>query len=125
MLLRAIGGTFYLIGFVLLVINIWKTAQSGSPVNETREVYEDQSLEKDRMAWGAVFRNDPITYLFWGLFFGILWFFLPPGASHMALLCALGFAYLGVKRFRADSASWASWYDDLSENFVPFTVSLS
>lgn len=122
MLLRAIGGTFYLIGFVLLVINIWKTAQSGSPVNETREVYEDQSLEKDRMAWGAVFRNDPITYLFWGLFFGILWFFLPPGASHMALLCALGFAYLGVKRFRADSASWASWYDDLSENFVPFTV---
>jgi cytochrome c oxidase cbb3-type subunit I/II len=49
MLLRAIGGTFYLTGFILLVINIWKTARSGSPVNETREVYEDPGLEKDRM----------------------------------------------------------------------------
>ncbi len=122
MLLRAIGGTFYLIGFILLVINIWKTARGGAPVNETREVFDDPGLEKDRMAWGAVFRNDPISYTFWGIFFGILWFFLPPGANHMALLCTLAFAGLAVKRFRADPAGWSAWYDDLSENFLPFTV---
>ena len=79
-------------------------------------------MEKDRMAWGAVFRNDPIAYTFWGLFFGILWFFLPPGASHMALLVTLGFAALAVRSFKRNSKAWSGWYDELSENYLPFTV---
>ncbi|MBL9157131.1 MAG: cytochrome-c oxidase, cbb3-type subunit I [Verrucomicrobiales bacterium] len=122
MLTRAIGGTLYLVGFVLLVINIWKTAKSGKAVDETREVFEDPAVAKDRMAWGAVFRNDPIALTFWGLFFGILWFFLPPGASHMALLVTLGFAAYATYRFKKDTATWAKWYDDISENYLPFTV---
>ncbi len=122
MLTRAIGGTLYLTGFILLVINIWKTAKSGRAVNETREVFEDPAMEKDRMTWGAVFRNDPIAFTFWGLFFGILWFFLPPGASHMALLVTLVFAAMAVYRFKKDTATWAKWYDDISENYLPFTV---
>ncbi len=122
MLTRAIGGTLYLIGFLLLVINIWKTAKSGAPVNETREVFDDPAMEKDRMTWGAVFKNEPITHLFWGLFFGILWFFLPPGASHMALLVTIGFAALAVYRFTRNPQHWSSWYDNLSENYLPFTV---
>jgi len=122
MLLRAIGGTFYLVGFLLLVINIWNTARGGKAVNETREVYEDPSLEKDRMTWGAVFRQDPFAYTVWGIFFGILWFFLPPGASHMALVCLVGFAILAVRKFRANTSAWSQWYDDLSENYLPFTV---
>ncbi len=122
MLFRAIGGTLYLSGFILLVVNIVLTARSGSPVNETREVFDDPDMKKDQMTWGAVFRNDPITYTFWGIFFAILWIFLPPGASHMALVVTLIFAFLAVKRFRANTASWAKWYDDVSENYLPFTV---
>ena len=122
MLFRAIGGSLYLIGFILLVVNIWKTAWSGSPVNETREVYEDPELQKDKMTWGAALRNDPVTYTFWGLFFGILWFFLPPGASHVALLCTIGFVAIAVYRFKKDTKSWAGWYDDISENYLPFSV---
>lgn len=122
MLFRAIGGTLYLIGFLFLVVNIVLTARSGKAVNETREVFEDPDMKKDQMAWGAVFRNDPITYTFWGIFFAILWIFLPPGASHMALVVTLVFAYLAVKRFKANTASWSKWYDDVSENYLPFTV---
>jgi cytochrome c oxidase cbb3-type subunit I/II len=122
MLTRAIGGTLYLCGFILLVINIWKTAKSGKAVNETREVFEDPAMEKDCMAWGAVFRNDPIAYTCWGLFFAILWFFLPPGASHMALIVTLAFAALAVYQFKKNTAGWAKWYEDLSENYLPFTV---
>ncbi|MAS95221.1 MAG: cytochrome C oxidase Cbb3 [Verrucomicrobiales bacterium] len=122
MLIRAIGGTFYLAGFILLVINIWKTVKSGIPVNETREVFDDPEMKKDKMTWSAAFRNDPIAFTFWGLFFGIIWFFLPPGASHMALLCTLAFAALAVYRFKKDKMDWAKWYDDLSENYLPFSV---
>ena len=122
MLFRAIGGTLYLSGFILLVVNIYLTAKSGNPVNETREVFDDPDMKKDQMTWGAAFRNDPITYTFWGLFFAILWIFLPPGASHMALVATLVFSYLAVKRFRTNSAHWTKWYDDVSENYLPFTV---
>ena len=122
MLTRAIGGTLYLIGFVLLVVNIWKTAKSGSPVNETREVFEEIDSDKDKMTWKAAFQNDPIALTFWGLFFGILWFFLPPGASHMALLCTLGFSAYAVYRFKQNSEGWSKWYDQLSENYLPFSV---
>lgn len=122
MLTRAIGGTFYLIGFILLAINIWKTAQSGTPYEESREVFDDPALAKDRMSWRAAFRNDPVAYTFWFLFFAILWFFLPPGASHMALLVTLAFAALAVYRFRRDPSGWSHWYNELSENYLPFTI---
>ncbi|MEX2578984.1 MAG: cytochrome-c oxidase, cbb3-type subunit I [Verrucomicrobiales bacterium] len=122
MLTRAIGGTLYLSGFVLLAVNIWKTARSGKAVNETREVFEDPALERDRMTWKAAFRNDPVAYTSWALFFGILWFFLPPGANHMALLSAIGFSAIAVVKFRKNTKAWSDWYDELSENYLPFTV---
>ena len=122
MLTRAIGGTLYLVGFSLLVVNIWKTAKSGAPVNETREVVEDPAMKKDAMTWKAAFRNEPIALTFWGLFFGILWFFLPPGASHMALLVTLGFVAYAVYQFKKNTQTWSDWYDNLSENYLPFSV---
>jgi cytochrome c oxidase cbb3-type subunit I/II len=122
MLTRAFGGLLYLVGFLLLVVNIWKTVRSGSPVNETREVYEDPAMASDGMTWTAAFRNEPIAYTFWGLFFGILWFFLPPGASHMALLCTFGFVAIAVYQFNKNSDKWSRWHEDLSENYLPFSV---
>ena len=119
---RAIGGTAYLMGFCFLVINVWKTARSGAPVNETREVYDDPAMRKDQMTWGRTFKSDPIAITFWGLFFAILWFFLPPGASHMALICAIGFGFFGVRKFLADPKSWSDWYEDLVKNYLPFSV---
>ena len=119
---RAIGGFLYLAGFLLLAFNIWKTAKSGERVNEKREVYDDPDVKIDGMSWGRAFKNDPVAFTFWGLFFGILWFFLPPGASHAALLCTIGFAFFAVKKFKQNSSDWAQWYEDLAENFMPFSV---
>ncbi len=122
LIIRGIGGFFYLAGFALLVINIWKTARSGSPVNETREVFDDPEMKKDAMTWTRTFKNDPIAYTFWGLFFGILWFFLPPGASHAALLVTAVFVVFAVKKFKANTKDWSDWYEDLAENYLPFSV---
>lgn len=122
MLTRAIGGTLYLAGFILLVINIWKTARAGSPVNETREVFEDPSMAKERMTWQAAFRSDPVALTMWGLVFAILWLFLPPGASHMALIYLGGYVVYLVYRFKRENKSWGHWYEQLAENYIPFSV---
>lgn len=122
MLTRAIGGTLYLSGFILLVVNIWKTARSGTATNETREVYDDPAMKRDQMTWKAAFRNDPVTYTVWTLIFGIHWFFLPPGASHMALLCMIGFAVMACIKFKQNTKAWSDWYDELSENYLPFSI---
>jgi len=122
MLFRAIGGTLYLIGFIIMVVNLVMTIRAGSPVNETREVFEDPDAKQDTMTWKGAFVNDPIAYTFWGLFFAILWFFLPPGASHMALLITLTFAAIAVYRFKQNSSAWSDWYERLAENYIPFSV---
>ena len=122
MLTRAIGGTFYLIGFLLLVVNIWKTARGASPVVETRTVPVDLAEEKRKAIWGAAFRNEPVAYMLWALFFMILWFFLPPGASHMAFVCVVALSFVAVVKFRRDSKSWVDWYEDIAENYLPFSI---
>ena len=122
MLFRAIGGTAYLVGMILLAVNIYKTAKSGSPAIDRCEVFVGARGETDRMRWSEVFRNDPIAYTFWGLFFGILWFFLPPYADAMALTITGILAFLAVRAFQRGNKSWSAWYDKLSENWVPFTL---
>ncbi|MCB1064431.1 MAG: cytochrome-c oxidase, cbb3-type subunit II, partial [Verrucomicrobiae bacterium] len=122
MLFRALGGTLYLTGMILMAFNIYKTAKSGSFANETREVAIVGRDKKDNMTWGKVFRNDPIAYTAWGLAFGILWFFLPPFADLMALLICGALVVFAVRAFKRSTNTWSQWYDQLSENYLPFTV---
>ena len=88
---RGIGGVLYLAGFIMLTINIFKTAKMGKVVDATAEVPAQAPPEKDSArGFGLVFRNDPITYTFWVIIFVILWIFLPRGMDIGALIIALG-----------------------------------
>jgi len=122
MLFRAIGGSLYLVGMILMAFNLWKTARSGSFANETREVAVIEREAKDRMQWGEVFRNDPIAYTFWAMLFAILWFFLPPYADLMCLILSGVMCAIAVRAFRLSAKTWADWYEQLCANYMPFTV---
>ncbi|MCB1241895.1 MAG: cytochrome-c oxidase, cbb3-type subunit I [Verrucomicrobiales bacterium] len=122
MLTRAIGGTLYLVGFLLLAVNIWMTARSGVATNETREVFVDPTSKKDRMRWGEVFKNDPVAYTCWALAFYILWLFLPPFANIAAFLVGSALVVMAAKQFLKGGHSWSHWYDRLLENYLPFSV---
>jgi len=119
---RVIGGAMYLVGMILMLVNLWKTARSGKAVNETREVALIQRGTIDNMGVKTTFLADPVTYFFGGLFLLMGWIFLPKGADIVALICSLVFAVIAVKKFASSHQSWSQWYERLLENWLPFTL---
>ncbi len=120
--LRSIGGTLYLIGFILCGINIWMTARSGVATNDTLEVNVLPREKKDFMGWKETIMNDPLAYIFLGIVLVCLWFFLPKGANIAALIAAILLSIKAVMSFRKNGAQWANWHERLIENYIPFTL---
>ncbi len=122
MAFRIIGGSMYLIGMGLMLWNLWMTARSGKAVNETREVTLIDRGSVDTMGIKTTFLADPVTFFFGGLFLFMGWIFLPKGADITALICALIFGFLAVKKFAVAHSTWSNWYERLLENWLPFTL---
>ena len=120
--LRVIGGGMFLLGWIVMCINLWKTIRSGTPYNEVREIAVLQRGTADTMGMKETFINDPLTYTVGGLLLVFGWIFLPPGADIASLICAIIFGYMAVRRFQQTSKSWAFWYEKLLHNYLPFTV---
>ncbi|MFZ9935641.1 MAG: cytochrome-c oxidase, cbb3-type subunit I [Luteolibacter sp.] len=121
-ILRSIGGTLYLAGFVLCAWNIWKTARSGAAHDESVQVALIERKRKDGMTWGESIFNDPLAHIFLALAFVILWFFLPPHADKAALIVAILLGWKVWTAFKANKDSWTNWHERLIENYLPFTV---
>ena len=121
-ILRSIGGTLYLVGFILCAFNIWKTARAGKPVDDTVEVTLLERNQKDGMRWGEALFNDPLSHIFLAMAFVILWFFLPPHADKAALLVAVLLSVKAFYAFKANKEKWVNWHERLIENYLPFTV---
>jgi cytochrome c oxidase cbb3-type subunit I/II len=121
-LLRSIGGTLYLVGFIFCGINIWMTARSGVATNDTAEVAVLQREKKDFMSWKESIFNDPLAYIFLGIVLVCLWFFLPKGANIAALVAAILLSIKAVMSFRRNGEQWANWHERLIENYLPFTL---
>ena len=120
--MRSIGGMFYLLGFILCAYNIYKTARSGVPTEETLEITIIEKKQKDRMSLGEGIFNDPIAHIALAFIFVLLWFFLPPHADKAALIVALVLSYKAVRAFKTDKEKWTNWHERLIENYLPFTV---
>lgn len=120
--LRVIGGAMFLVGWIVMIINLWKTIRSGKPVNEVREVAVRQCTSVDTMGMKETFLSAPTTYTLGALFLLMGWIFLPPGADVAALIGAIVFIVMAVRRFGKNSHTWSGWYDKLLSNYLPFTV---
>lgn len=121
-ILRSVGGTLYLIGFLLCALNIVMTARSGTAVDGTAEVTLLDRQKKDRLTFSETFKSDPVTYGVLSIVFMILWFFLPPHADKAAFVMAVILVMKAVSVFRKNSTTWASFFDRLIESYLPFTV---
>jgi cytochrome c oxidase cbb3-type subunit I/II len=126
MLTRAIGGTLYLVGWALLIFNIWKTVAGKEPVNgtitvEIEEIQEKEELEGSIGMLGTIF-NWPMFYSFFVILGMCLWFFSDGLLLLLGIAMTCFFSLVAIVHFQATSARWSDWYDRLLGNWAPFTV---
>lgn len=119
MLFRAIGGTFYLIGFLLLVVNVVMTIWKASVVNGQVEVTRTRP---DGIGIGESFFNAPVTYSSLLVIFGCIWLF---GGGLFMLLGIIGTTFtvvVAIAHFEISGAKWKEWYAGLLKNSAGFTA---
>ncbi|MEM9081423.1 MAG: cbb3-type cytochrome c oxidase subunit II, partial [Verrucomicrobiota bacterium] len=116
---RTYGGLLYLIGFVMCAINIFMTARQGAPAEDSVEI--PGAVAHDTQPAKKWFGSEVLIYIFSVIFFTILAFFLPAHADKIAILLALFFATKCVLAWKKEGKAWQSYYDQLLENYLPFT----
>jgi cytochrome c oxidase cbb3-type subunit I/II len=122
MLLRLIGGTLYLSGFVLLAYNIYRTARSGQAVDGTVEVYREERAPSSAMGAVRTFLNPPVLVCGFALLFSFLWLFGGDFARLFAVFGLILTIVIGYAHFLAKGTTWAVWYDQLLANALPFSI---
>lgn len=116
---RTYGGILYIIGFLMCAINIFKTIKGSEPIVDSIEVAGTPA--HDTMPARKWFGSEVLLYLFCIIFFLVLSFFLPSHADKVAILLTIFFSYKTVIAFRRDTKTWSDYYDQLLENYLPFT----
>jgi len=119
---RVAGGLFYLIGFLMLAWNIWKTARSGEAVNGTIEVYIAPREEKEKFSMADAFINAPVIYSFFTILFLAGWGFCSDVGSFISLMALIATVVGAIIHMELRGQSWGIWYDKLLANSLPFTV---
>jgi cytochrome c oxidase cbb3-type subunit I/II len=120
MLFRAIGGTLYLIGFLVLVVNVWKTIASGSPATVTQEVVVHLPAAKRATMGEMVFAEPSVAMLGLALFI-CLWLMGGSVTDWVSFAMVGVISVMSIVRFQQHKEHWISWYDRLSEHWVSFT----
>jgi cytochrome c oxidase cbb3-type subunit I/II len=124
MLMRVAGGGLYLAGFFLLAYNLWRTIRGAQPVNGTIEVFEDDPAHAPTEAMGAAgtFINAPVLFTMMAVGFACAWMFGSDLVSIAGLVGTLLCGVLIYSHWETRNKAWASWYDKLLVNTLPFTI---
>ena len=120
-ILRSFGGTLFLLGFIMCAVNLWKTARSGQPHDDTVEVSVPEK-QHDTMPLKETILNDPLSYIILGIVFLLFWLFLPPHGDKVALLLTILLSIKAVSAFQKNKENWISWHERLLHNYLPFTL---
>jgi len=125
-IVRVVGGTLYLGGFLMMIWNLWKTARSGQAVDgETTVVVEEKQDEmvEGKPAWVFILTGWPmwisLAVIALGIFLG--WATPTRAIIIMVAMVALGqLAFVLAKRNRV--AGRPSWFAVIEGRPFAFTV---
>jgi cytochrome c oxidase cbb3-type subunit I/II len=120
--MRMFGGLLYLSGFLMLAWNIWKTVQSGQPVNGTIEVFVEDQHPSEGFAFAKTFFNAPVLHSFAAILLLCLWIF---GNDFVSIAGLVGLAVTfasAVIQVEMRGQKWTDWYEQLLHNSMPFTI---
>jgi cytochrome c oxidase cbb3-type subunit I/II len=121
MLFRIFGGGLYLVGWFLLIYNVWKTLSGAKAVDGSAEVLVDDS-PKVRVGAAATLFNPPVVFSVLGTLFACAWMFGGDLLRLVGLFGTIASIILAWLHFEAKSRGWADWYERLLLNAAPFTV---
>ena len=124
MLMRVIGGSLYLVGWFLLIFNLWKTIAGARPVNGSIAVFADAGVipREDQLTLLGTFLNPPVAFSIVGVVFACAWMFGGDFLSIAGIFGLLLCAVLAYTHFESRGKRWATWYDRLLANSAPFTI---
>ncbi len=125
MLMRVVGGTLYLTGFLLLAYNVWQTVRGAQAVNGTVEVFADEELPVPadaRLGLLGTFLNPPVLFSILGCGFACAWMFTANALSVLGLVGTMLCGILAYAHWESRGKAWAGWYDRLLVNTAPFTI---
>jgi len=121
MALRIVGGGLYLVGFLILGYNVFRTIKGAQTVDGSTEVFVDDT-PSPRVGVVGTFINPPVVFSALGTLFACVWMF---GGDILQLLGLFGTVVciiLAWLHFQSRIQGWADWYDRLLVNAAPFTV---
>lgn len=124
MLLRVVGGGLYLVGWLVMAYNIFRTIKGSQAVNGTREVVvEDDGPEEERPL-GAIVTlwNPPVIFSAIGTLFVCVWLFGGPILQIVGLVGSSLAVILAWVHFESRGKRWAAWYERLLVSAAPFSV---
>jgi cytochrome c oxidase cbb3-type subunit I/II len=124
MLMRVIGGGLYLAGFLLMAYNVWQTVRGAQAVNGTVEVFADEEVAVDEPKFGVLgaYVSAPVLFTVVGVGFTCV---AVLGSQLLAIIGIVGAIFCvlaAVAHWQSRGKGWASWYDRLLVNCLPFTI---
>ena len=125
MLMRAIGGGLYLVGFIMLAFNVWQTVRGAQPVNGSIEVFADDdahAANEEKLGVLGTVLSPPVLFSILGVGFACVWMFGADVFSVVGLIGLIISVVLGYAHFESRGKAWAGWYDRLLVNAAPFTI---
>jgi cytochrome c oxidase cbb3-type subunit I/II len=122
MLMRVVGGGMYLVGWLMLAYNLWRTIRGAQPVDSSIDVFIEDKPAEPRLKLAPAFINPPVLFSVSGSLFACAWLFgndlIMLGGLFGTITCVV----LAFAHFRAKDAVWGAWYDKLIVNVMPFTI---
>ncbi|GAB1488604.1 cytochrome-c oxidase, cbb3-type subunit I [Opitutaceae bacterium] len=123
MLFRVVGGGLYLVGWLIMAYNLFRTIRGASAVNGTMQVFVEDAHPAERpigMLGGMI--NPPVAFSAIGILAACVWMF----GEGLVQIAGLGLTALCViiawSHFESRGRKWAAWYDRLLVSAAPFTV---
>lgn len=122
MLLRVVGGGLYLVGFILMAYNIWRSVAGARAVNGTMEVFVEAPTPAEKLSLGGTFLNAPVVYSTLGSVAACVWMFTSGWVNLLGLFATVVATLMAIGHFQTRGTQWGEWYDKLILNALPFTV---
>ncbi len=124
MMMRLIGGGLYLVGWFLLIYNLWKTVAGAQAVNGTIEVFDGAGnmTADEKLSLVGTFLSPPVAFSVLGVGFACAWMFGNDVLSIAGLVSLMLCVVAAYAHFESRGKKWASWWDRLLVNSAPFTI---